>query len=242
MREIVARSIGIVGCLLMLGGGLSAFAYEDKRTPIANEDILSLSDDFEEVKEIEDEIVSWLRICIANPIKLSEIDYKNSVRIYYNADILESGMVEQDEILDRLHSSSYAWDIRYTDEYEVTVDRRVQPGDKTIENLTPQEQIIYENKYGRLEVSSMGEGKFKNYIEELYKWCPEAGDYDRIVFMRGERGFYDVLAVAFKDGKAEKTIFCGAASFMQSGARRVMDFEDAAAYAGAIVVEEGMCG
>ena len=102
------RWIGLFLIILTIGiiHSENVFAAEPK-FPIAEEDLLETSDDFKEIRLLEDDIRnSFLLFVDEVP---DSIDFSQAVRIYVDMNLVNLKSTQQEVFLETLEDSNYVW-------------------------------------------------------------------------------------------------------------------------------------
>jgi|GEM_PF-2308991 len=195
--------------------GFPAVASAENQTIFADDDILYYSEDYEEVKQLNDEIEADLEYVLKDEgidadVELDEEFYKKAVKAYINPGIVGLGTDGESSILERLGECQYQWIFTYKDKYVVEVSKGAEVTDEMRQELS--EEILEEatEREGKWYVSAYGGGQYdSDLIEIAENNASDPEGYDRVVVLGGELGFQAPVALAFKDGKAAEFISLG---------------------------------
>jgi len=209
----------------------------EEMIPVDKSDILYYSEDYEGVKEIEDEIESALLFLSGEKVELTEEDYKNVVKVYIDADVLRMDTDSQEEIEARLAEADYVWYLSRDDKYEVTICKEDPISD---EDVCISDGESLPGKTNEWEISSYGEGSNTDYALAIISNEPDIGSYDRIVVLGGEVWHRQPIGVAFKDKTAKEVVVVEPMVDIAINETKIFDFKQAVINSKNVVVSDDL--
>ena len=187
----------------------SVFAA-DIELPIAEEDLLETSDDFQEIRLLEDDIrnnFSW----IVDEVPES-IDFSQAVRIYVDTNLVNLKSTQQEVFLEALEDCNYVWVVPLEangEWYSVTIARGL-PFNGDDRGVLTEEDIEYiRNMEGKWHITETISGGVAGYYSQLMNYGDEILNYDRIIFVSSQPGMRMPIAIGFSDGSARSWISLG---------------------------------
>lgn len=187
----------------------NVFAAEPK-LPIAEEDLLVTSGDFEEIQLLEDDIrnnFSW----ITDEVPKS-IDFSQAVRIYVDTNLVILKSAQQEVLLEALDDSNYVWVVPMEangEWYSVTIARGL-PFNGDDKGVLTEEDIEYlRSMEGKWHITETILGGVEGYYSKLLNYGDEILNYDRIILVSSQPGIRMPIAIGFSDGAAGSWISLG---------------------------------
>lgn len=179
-----------------------------KEIPIDEQDILATSNDFEEVYELDQEILKELQsFCLSRqlPEYPKEINYQRIVKVYMGADIIQMDN-GREEMLEALESNEYGWLVSINTaagNYQLTIARRLP-----LKNDEIEQQEIHDTER-KWMIKSHSLTAVEPYLDQLEKKSEELAACTRLVLVEGQSGFFEPVAIGFDDEKAKYLIGLG---------------------------------
>lgn len=180
-----------------------------KGIPMDKQDILATSDDFEEVYELNQELLKDLqRFCLSRQLSEypKEVNYQNVVKVYMGADVLRMDTSDKEEMLEALESNEYVWLVSINTvagNYQITIAR-----DLALPNDQKELQEMCDAR-GKWVIKSHSLAAVEPYLGQIEEKASEMPDCARIVLVGELPGFYMPVAIGFDDSKAKYLIGLG---------------------------------
>lgn len=211
-RRITMRKwIGLFLIILFLGliHSENVFAAEAK-IPIAEDDLLVTSSDFEEIQLLENDIrnnFSWFTDGVPE-----SIDFSQAVKIYVDTDLVNLKSTQQEVLFEALSESNYVWvvPLKVKGEcYSVTIARGLPYNGDNRGVLTEEDIEHIRSMEGKWHITETMSGGAESYYSQLMNYGDEILDYDRIIIVSGQPGMRMPIAIGFSDGEARSWISLG---------------------------------
>lgn len=187
----------------------NVFAAEPK-FPIAEEDLLETSDDFKEIRLLEDDIRNNFLLFVDEVPE--SIDFSQAVRIYVDTNLVNLKSTQQEVLLEALEDSNYIWVVPLKangEWYSVTIARGL-PFNGDDRGVLTEEDIEYiRNMEGKWDITETINGGVAGYYSQLMNCGDEIQNYDRIIFVSSQPGMRMPIAIGFSDGSARSWISLG---------------------------------
>lgn len=241
----------IVRILLIGIGILTASLPTDARAeevPIAEQDMLVTSSDFEEVSALEQGALEWLQELGASQ-GVEEIpeqlDYEKAVKVYVNTDIVTVDSSVRETLLNALEAGDYVWVIPASTAYgnfQVTVARGLPLSEDAKPYLTENEQKKILDNEGKWEITEVALDTVSPYIEQLNAYASQLADCTRVVITGSQTGFGMPVAVGFDDTEAKYFVGLGFQYPVAEGAVRntsIYEYDTLAERAKGYAVDQG---
>lgn len=174
-----------------------------QEVPMDKQDILATSDDFEDVYELNQEILKDLqKFCLSRQLSEypKEVDYQKAVKVYVGADILRMDTCDKEEMLEALGRNEYVWLVSINTaagNYQITIAR-----DTALPNDQKEQQEMCDAR-GKWVIKSHSLAAVEPYLEQIEEKASEMPDCARIVLAGELPGFYMPVAIGFDDSKAK---------------------------------------
>lgn len=229
--------IGLFIIILTIGllHSENVFAAESE-LPIAEEDLLVTSGDFEEIQLLEDDIRNNFFLFVDEVPK--SIDFSQAVRIYVDTNLVNLKSTQQEVLFEALSDSNYVWvvPLKVNGEcYSVTIARGLPYNGDNRGVLTEEDIEYIRSMEGKWDITETISGGVESYYSQLMNYGDEILDYDRIIIVSGQPGMRMPIAIGFSDGEARSWISLGYnypaisdAENMSGNNRGIYDFESIA--------------
>lgn len=203
--------IGLFLIILTIGlmHSENVFAAEPK-LPIAEEDLLETSDDFKEIRLLEDDIRNNFLLFVDEVPE--SIDFSQAVRIYVDTNLVNLKSTQQEVLFEALDDSNYVWVVPMKangEWYSVTIARGL-PFNGDNRGVLTEEDIEYlRSMEGKWQITETINGGVAGYYSQLMNYGDEILNYDRIIFVSSQPGMRMPIAIGFSDGAARSWISLG---------------------------------
>lgn len=187
----------------------NVFAAEPK-FHIAEEDHLETSDDFKEIRLLEDDIRNNFLLFVDEVPE--SIDFSQAVRIYVDTDLVNLKSTQQEVLLEALEDSNYVWVVPLKanrEWYSVTIARGLPYNGDDRGVLTEEDIEHIRSMEGKWHITETINGGVAGYYSQLMNYGEEILNYDRIIFVSSQPGMRMPIAIGFSDGSARSWISLG---------------------------------